>query len=119
MLPVLLQILSGLGVVVTAWLVWSFARDPEKGMQAVSHLPEQLPSVMTGRYAGFFVLAIAAFLHGEPGVIAVLYGVFALVAFWDASIYWRLGKPYAPHLGAGLASGLVAIVAVATQGAQV
>jgi hypothetical protein len=114
----LLQILTGLGVVVTGWLVWNFARDTDKGMKAVSHLPEQLPQVMTGRYIGFFILAFAAFMYGQPGQIAVLYGVFALVAFWDAAVYFRIGKPFGPHLGAGVASGLVAVVALASQGGR-
>jgi hypothetical protein len=114
----LVQILAGLGVCVTGWLVWNFARDTEKGMRAVSHLPEQLPSVMTGRYAGFFILALAVFLNGQPGQIAVLYGVFAFVAFWDAAVYYRIGKPFGPHFGAGLASALVAVAALASQGGR-
>ena len=115
--------LAGLGVLVTGWLVWNFARDTDAGMRAVSHQSEQLPNVMTGRYAGFFMLALGALIYGDLKVIAALYAVFAFCAFWDAGIYQRLrnrglsGDPK-PHFGAGLASTLVSAVAMWAQGAQ-
>ena len=121
MLATVAIILAGLGVVVTGWLVWNFARDTDAGMVAVSHKLDQLPNVMTGRYAGFFMLALAAVMYGDLKVIAVLYAVFAFCAFWDAGVYQRLRGQRSdvdpkPHFVAGLASVLVSGVAVWADG---
>lgn len=116
-------IFAGIGVLVTGWLAWNFVRDTEAGMAAVSHKLDQLPHVMTGRYAGFFMLAVGAFLYGDLKVIAALYAVFAFCAFWDGGVYYRLRgtrddvNPI-PHFTAGVAGAVAAATALWAEGVQ-
>lgn len=107
-----LTLLAWGGVLVTAAIFLAFLTDPARGMAQADHRLEQLPQVMTGRYAANAFLAVAAAIHGRPGPIAVLFAAFALMSFWDTWTYASRGLPYRPHALAGVASVLVAAVAV-------
>jgi len=104
-------ILSAVGVCVTALLAGLFLRDPVSGMAQVTHRAEDLPNIMTGRYIGFFLLALGATVYGDLKVITFLFAVFAFVSFFDTWTYARRGHKYAKHLQAGIASSLVVVVA--------
>ncbi len=67
---------------------------------------------MADRYIANLALALAATLYGDLWVIAVLFAVFAFMAFADALIYGRAGKPFTPHLVAGIGASAVALVAL-------
>lgn len=105
-------LLSGVGILVTGALALLFLRDPAIGMKQATHRLENLPQVMTDRYIAFTILAIGATLYGDLKVIAVLFGTFAFMGFADALIYARGGHPYGKHLAAGIAAGLVVLVAL-------
>ncbi len=108
--------LSGAGALVTGVLAALFLRDPVSGMAATAHRAEQLPRVMANRYVAMLILAIAATIHGEPGVIAVLFVAFSFMAFHDAWIYRQAGHSVAKHIGAGVAALIVVVVAVLAMG---
>ncbi len=110
-LATLAIILSGLGILVTGLLAVTFLKDPVKGMAQVTHRLEFLPQVMAGRYSGFVLLALGATLYQDLTVIAFLFAVFAFYSVYDAVIYTKAGHPYAKHLSAGVASGIVTLVA--------
>ncbi|GKY87798.1 hypothetical protein [Sinisalibacter aestuarii] len=107
--------LSALGILVTGYLAAIFVANPAAAMRKVHHLPEFLPQVMADRYVANLVLAVAATLYGDLSVIAVLFAVFAFMAFADAAIYARASKPYMPHFIAGIGAGIVAAVALAAR----
>jgi hypothetical protein len=95
------------------WLAAIFVRNPATAMARVNHLPDALPSVMTGRYIANFALASGATLYGDLWVIAFLFAAFALMAYYDTAIYHRRGTRFAPHLAAGIGATLVVSVALA------
>ena len=110
-------LLAGAGIFMTGYLALIFLRDPQKAMVQVTHRVEYLPKIMAGRYFAFFLLTIGATLSRDPQVIGVLFAVFAIVSFYDTWIYQRDGHPFWPHFAAGVASSLVAVVALLAQGA--
>lgn len=118
-LPTLAVLLSAGGILTTGALAFAFLRDPVKGMAQVNHRAENLPQIMAGRYSGFFLLAIGATLYRDLTVIAFLFAVFAFVSFFDTWVYARLNLPYAKHLTAGIAAGLVVVVATIAQAALI
>lgn len=103
------------GALVTGVLAVTFWRNPEAGMAAATHRPEKLPLVMIDRYIAFTFLAIAAAFYGDPLVIAVLFVAFAFMGLADGVIYARAGFPHIKHTAAGLASLIVAGVAMLTE----
>jgi len=105
-------VLSSLGILVTGWLAAIFIINPVTGMAKVNHLPEFLPKVMTDRYIAFCLLAAGATFYGDLAVIAFLFAVFAYMAFADAALYRRAAKPFRPHFAAGVAAGIVSLVAL-------
>jgi hypothetical protein len=117
MIAALPLIAAALGGLVTLWLAVDFARDPGGAMRRATHRPEMLPRVMVGRYAAFTVLAFAAALHGDLGVVMVLFAVFAGICAWDAALYARAGHPWAAHGAAGIGCLIVIALAAAAQAA--
>lgn len=112
-LPTLALALSGGGVLVAGWLTLVYLRNPVVALGLTTHRLEDLPRVMTNRYAACLLLALGATLYGDPEVIAYLFAVFAMMAFSDALIYGRRGHAYGKHLISGLASTIVCLVALA------
>ncbi|WP_204114810.1 hypothetical protein [Shimia biformata] len=99
------------GAVVTGYLAFIFARNPEAGMAEATHRPEKLPLVMIDRYISFAFLALCAALYGDPLVICMLFIAFAFMGLADGVIYARAGHPFIKHAGAGVAAAIVAVVA--------
>lgn len=103
------------GALVTGFLAVIFWRDPETGMAAATHRPEQLPKVMVDRYVAFAFLALAAAWYGDPAVIAGLFVAFAFMGLADGVIYARAGHPHIKHTAAGVAATIVAVIALLTE----
>lgn len=102
-----LSILAFGGVLSTGYLAVIFWRNPEDGMAKVHHRGEALPTIMTGRYLSYFLLAVGAFWSGDPAIIAVLFAVFAFVSAFDTWVYLSRGQTYMPHALAGVGSLIV------------
>src|SRR6056297_2191389 len=97
-LAVLAALSAAMGGLVPLLCGLLFWRDPESGMRATRHRPEQLPRVMVGRYFAFAALAFGAALHGDLRVMLYLFVAFGAVSLADAAIYWRAGHSGLPHL---------------------
>ncbi len=108
-------LITGLGVLaINLLIVLVMLRDPVKGLETFTHRPEQLPNVMTGRYAMFVVLTILAILSGDPWVLLGLLIGYFVAAMTDTYIYARAGHPYSKHLQAGIACAIgIVLCAVA------
>ncbi|MEL7344382.1 MAG: hypothetical protein AAFN59_05910 [Pseudomonadota bacterium] len=84
-------------------IVAVMARDPVRGLAIFTHRPEQLPQVMTGRYAMFVVLTLLALFSRDPWILlGLLFGYF-VASMADTYIYARAGHPYGKHAQAGAA----------------
>jgi len=105
--------LAWVAVLVTAAIAAACIPDPRAGMVKLTHIVDQLPNVMLGRYLAF--TGFTAFLAwlGDLRVMAGWGVALAFMAFADTFIYARLGKPYVKHLSAGVAAVVIAGVMVA------
>lgn len=103
--------LAGAASLMIVWIALQFRSNPSAALHSVEHLEAALPWVMAGRYLAFALLSIAATLYGDLSVIAGLFGVFAVLGFFDTVLYSRLGAPVFKHLTAGLGALVVAAVA--------
>jgi len=105
--------LAWVAVLVTAAIAATCIPDPRSGMVKLSHVVDQLPNVMLGRYLAF--TGFTAFLAwlGDLRVMAGWGVALAFMAFADTFIYARLGKPYVKHLSAGVAAVAITGVMVA------
>ncbi|MFA3917572.1 hypothetical protein [Ruegeria hyattellae] len=110
-------ILAGFGGAGLAVISTIFLRDLKLGMERTSHHLEQLPQVMGGRYTGMAALALLAALYGDMAVIAGLFLVYAFLGFYDAWVYRGAQRPFMPHLIAGIAAAVVALLALSANGA--
>ncbi len=100
-------LVTGLGVLaINLLIVFVMLRDPVKGLEIFTHVPEKLPEVMTGRYAMFVVLTILAILSGDPWVLLGLLFAYLAASLIDTYIYAREGLPYSKHLQAGVACAI-------------
>lgn len=79
------------------------AKSPATGLVRLTHRPEQLPQVMTGRYLTFVVLTAFVLFYGDIIVLMGLLVAFGVAAFADTYIYASRGYPYVKHLSAGVA----------------
>ena len=102
-----------LGVAINLYIVLVCVPDPARGMLRLSHIVEHLPKVMLGRYLAFLGFSTFLAVLGDLKVIAGWIVALAFMAFADTFIYWRQGKPFAPHLAAGAAAIVILAVVVA------
>jgi hypothetical protein len=111
----LVQLVGILGAAGAGWLAVLavvFLFNPPRGLVMTDHTEDQLPRVMTDRYLFFAALAFGAVWLREPRLIAFVFGGFAFLGFADAFIYARVGKPIRKHVVAGIASSIIAVLAL-------
>ena len=87
-------------------------RGPREGLAKLYHREADLPAVMAGRYLCFLVMTVLAVAYGDLMVMLGLQFSFLVAALVDTWIYWRGGHRYGPHLMAGLASAVAAVLLV-------
>ena len=85
-----------------------FWRDPQNGLKQTTHRLENLPLVLANRYTAFAILAAAILISGDLTLLAVFFGVSALMGLADGWSYARSNLPHIKHT----ASGLLAVVAL-------
>ena len=99
---------------VNLWIVTTMWRDPLGGLEKLTHRPEQLPQVMTGRYAMFVVLTVLAIAYRDPLVLMGLLVGYLVASIADTLIYARRNLPYAKHFQAAIACTIgIALCALA------
>jgi len=100
------------GAAFVAVLAALFIFAPQKAFEATKHRPEEMALVMAGRYIFMAFILIVVTLQGDLKLLAAVFFGLAGLAFIDAAIYGLRGKTVAPHIGAGLASLVVPLVAL-------
>lgn len=105
--------LAWVAVFITAAIAATCIPDPRAGMLRLTHIIDQLPNVMLGRYIAFTGFTAFVAWLGDLRVMAGWGAALAFMAFADTFIYARLGKPYVKHLSAGVAAVAITGVMVA------
>lgn len=101
------------GVAVTGVIASLCMRNPTAGLAKLNHELEQLPNVMLGRYIAIFGFSFFAAYYADLVVLVAWLSAAGFMALFDAALYARLGKPYAPHLAAGVLTVIAIILIIA------
>ena len=112
-LPLGMLILGGGMTLLVLYLCFAFWATPEKGMAFANHHVENLTEVMVNRYFVYFMIMGGALYYGRPEIVVFVFIVTGLSPLHDAWIYFRAGKPFAPHLIPAILSAVVAFWALA------
>ena len=89
------------------WLaraVYRFRVSPDAAMKGAKHHVDQYGPVMAGRYGFIALILIGAAFTANGYVVAYVFACLSALGFYDAGVYYRVGRPTSPHLKAGVMS---------------
>lgn len=84
---------------------WNGAVPPESG-----HHGEQLPRVMSGRYAMMALLVAVFAVLGDWLALTIVFGCFFVISLIDVHIYRGAGRETGSHLRAAVFSAVGVVV---------
>ena len=109
-MTVLVQVCLALTALLLGVFAWLFAVNPAAGFRQTTHRAEQLPYVMSDRYAALTLIALGLVFFGSLPMVAVFFIACAIMGFGDAWIYARAGHSHIKHTGAGIAATVALVI---------